>query len=99
MEVHPFLFFLFFIEIEAHNAQASPARREKPADLPDWERLYISRHCAFPGSVHLPYTVPQEKAHLTLEDTARHARMLYCKILNLPSAKILRIDYGMLTAR
>lgn len=44
----------FVIKIETHSVQVGSASRERPADLPDWERLHISRHRAFPGSVHLP---------------------------------------------
>lgn len=87
----------FAIEMEAQNAQAGPPSRERPVDLPGQGRLHISEHCPFPGSVHLSYTL--RKAHLTVEDTARHVKTLYCKILNLPSARVLRTGCGMLMAK
>lgn len=83
------------LEIEAHNIQASPASRQRPADLPDQKRLHISGHCPFPGSVHLSYS--SAIAHLTLKDTARPVKMSYCKISDLPLARMLRSDCGTLT--
>ena len=87
----------FVVETEAHDAQASPTGRDRPAKLSDRERLYIYEHCPFPGSVRPTYT--SRKAHLTFLGTVRHVKTSYCKILNLLSTRMLRIDCGMLMAR